>query len=221
MQGSRRKDGVETRSRILEVSCMLFAEKGFRNTTHEEICRLADVNISAINYHFQSKENLYVESWKMSFQKSLDKHPVDGGLPKDALPEERLRARILSVMHRISDPESMEFEIVHKEMANPTGLLKDVMKESIEPLRKNMNALVRELLGVKATDQDVQLCGMSIMGQCFNPVVMHKRHKDNMKDGFGSRHIDIDIGTIADHVIRFSLAGIREIRREIESRRNP
>ena len=48
-----RKDGEETRQRILRVASMLFAEKGYRNTTHEQICRMAKINSAAINYHFQ------------------------------------------------------------------------------------------------------------------------------------------------------------------------
>ncbi len=218
MDKGRRKDGVETRSRILEVSCRLFAEKGFRNTIHEEICRLADVNIGAVNYHFHSKENLYVESWRMAFQQSLKKHPIDGGVPKEASPEERLRGRILSIMRRISDPDCVEFEIVHKEMANPTGLLKEVIRESIEPLKKDMQALVRELIGKKAMPRDVQLCEMSIMGQCFNPVVMHKRRNGQKGPGLGPKPLDMDIETIADHIVSFSLAGIREVRKMIENR---
>ncbi|MFZ2656438.1 MAG: CerR family C-terminal domain-containing protein [Victivallales bacterium] len=217
MDKIRRKDGIETRAKILEVASRLFAEKGFHNTIHEEICRLAEVNIGAINYHFQSKENLYVESWRIAFQQSLKKHPLDGGISKDAPAEERFRGRISSIIHRISDPENMEFEMVHKEMANPTGLLAEVMRESLEPLREDMQSIVRELLGEKATDKEIQLCEMSIMGQCFNPAVMHKRRKDQHKNGFCPKPLDLDIETIAAHVIGFSLAGIREVRSQLEN----
>ena len=217
MDKSRRKDGIETRAKILEVASSLFAEKGFHNTIHEEICRLAEVNIGAINYHFQSKENLYVEAWKMAFRQSLEKHPVDGGIPPGTPPEERFRGRILSFMRRMSDPENIEFEIVHKEMATPTGFLAGAMKESLDPLRKEMQSLVRELLGGKVTEKDVQLCEMSIMGQCFNPAVLHKRRKDQRKNGFCPKPLELDIETIAAHVIRFSLAGIREVRSQLEN----
>ena len=217
MQINRRKDGVETRNRILEVSCKLFAKNGFRNTIHEEICRLANVNTGSINYHFQSKENLYVESWRMAFQQSISKHPIDGGISPDAPVEERLRGRILSLMHRISDPQNMEFEIVYKEMANPTGLLEEVIREAMEPIKKDMQSLVRELLGDKASEMDIQLCEMSIVGQCFNPVVMVKnREKYHKPAAIPPFPLDIDIETMADHVFRFSMAGMREICRGLE-----
>ena len=48
--------------------------------------------------------------------------------------EERLHARIFSIMRRIIDPESHDFDIVHKEMANPTGLLAGSIQELIDPI---------------------------------------------------------------------------------------
>ncbi len=211
MQG--RRDSGETRRRILEVSSRLFAEKGYRNTVHEEICRLAEVNIGAINYHFRSKENLYAEAWRQAFRQSFEKHPVDGGVSPGAPSEERLRGRILSFMRRMSDPENIEFEIVHKEMANPTGFLAEAMEELLGPLRKDLLSLVRELLGHEATERDVQMCEMSIMGQCFNPVVMRRHRRDPLFNEDRNGIHDIDIETMADHVVRFSLAGIAEVRR--------
>ena len=123
----QRIDGQETRQRLLEAACMVFAEKGFWETTNADICEKAKVNIAGVNYHFGSKEELYVKAWKYSFDKSLEDHPPDGGIPPEAPAQERLRGRILSFMQRIADPRTYELEIIHKEMACPTGLLRDVM----------------------------------------------------------------------------------------------
>jgi TetR/AcrR family transcriptional regulator, regulator of cefoperazone and chloramphenicol sensitivity len=48
----------ETRLQLLEAAGEVFAEVGFRDATVREICRRADANIAAINYHFGDKENL-------------------------------------------------------------------------------------------------------------------------------------------------------------------
>ena len=55
-----RKDGQETRHKILETACAAFAEKGYRDATNAEICQRAQVNSAAINYHFGSKDALYL-----------------------------------------------------------------------------------------------------------------------------------------------------------------
>lgn len=51
-----------TKERILKVANELFATKGFAGASVREIAKEADVNIAAINYHFQNKEGLY---WKV------------------------------------------------------------------------------------------------------------------------------------------------------------
>lgn len=50
--------GLDTRQRILETAMNLFALKGYDGTSIREIARIAEANVAAINYHFQSKENL-------------------------------------------------------------------------------------------------------------------------------------------------------------------
>lgn len=57
-----------TKSKILEVASRLFAEQGLEGTSIREISREADVNLAAINYHFKSKENLYLEVFTRNYQ---------------------------------------------------------------------------------------------------------------------------------------------------------
>jgi AcrR family transcriptional regulator len=48
----------DTKTRILDAAEKLFAEKGFDATSLRDITSEADVNLAAVNYHFQSKESL-------------------------------------------------------------------------------------------------------------------------------------------------------------------
>ena len=183
-----------------------------------EICERAGANIAAVNYYFGSKEALYVEAWRLSFQRSLEKYPADGGVAASAPAEERLRGRISSIIRRFSDPQSHEFDIMHKELANPTGLLSEVKHKTIEPLRQGLGNVIRELLGEKATEQQVLLCQMSIRAQCFDKLIRERLRKTLMQEETKAVMIaeSISVDTIVDHVTRFSLAGIGEIRRQIE-----
>jgi len=213
------KRGGSTRDRLLESACIIFSKKGFRDATVAEICARAEANIAAINYHFGDKEALYVEAWRLAFHRSLEAHPPDGGVRPDAPVSERLRGRILSIMQRIDDPGSHEFEIVQKELANPTGLLAEVVHESIAPIRRALGAIVRELLGERASQQQVQLCQMSIKAQCFDLMMRQRHHKmfPAGADRPDPPSLGLPLESVADHIVRFSLAGIREVRRQIES----
>ena len=215
-----KKPDRDTQGRLLKSACEVFAEKGYREATLAEICERAGANVAAANYYFRDKATLYAEAWRRSFQRSLEIYPADGNVPPGASPEARLRGRIQSILQRIADPQSYEFDIMYKELVNQTGLLVDVMQESIEPIRHGLFVLMRELLGEKASDQQVQLCQMSIRAQCFDLIIREQRRKKSFegKKFAGPPFLDVDVGVLADHILRFSLAGIEEIRREIESR---
>ena len=58
---------IETRERILDVCKQLFREKGYKQTTYAEICRIANVHPGTITYHFGNKKNLA----SLLFQKIL------------------------------------------------------------------------------------------------------------------------------------------------------
>jgi AcrR family transcriptional regulator len=201
-----------TRDQLLEAAIRVFSEKSFRDATVAEICELAGANIAAVNYHFGDKETLYVEAWRVAFQRSIEAYPPDGGIPKEAFAEDRLRGRIVALMRRIADPETREFEIIHREMSNPTGLLSVVMHESILPLQKEFHKLIRELLGEAASDEEIQLCQMSILGQCMHPMMHYRRHQ-HFAGKMPPPPPMPDIEVVADHIVRFSLAGLREVRK--------
>ncbi len=208
----QRTDGQETRQRLLDAAGMVFADKGFWETTNADICEKAKVNTAGVNYHFGSKEELYVEAWKYSFDKSLKKHPPDGGVSPEAPAQERLKGRILSFMQRIIDPETYEFYITHKEMACPTGLLQGILHSSIESLLGGFKSIVVELMGKDAREQDVNFCYMNVVNMCFGIVrQLHHgrimRNKQNIRKSFSEK----DIEAYANHIVCFSLAGIRGI----------
>ena len=209
---TNRSDGLETRGRLLNAAGAVFAAKGFRDATTSEICRLAKANIAAVNYHFGGKERLYVETWRHAFERSLSAHPPDGGVSPKAPAEERLRGQINALLHRIMDPTNLDFDIGHREMTNPTGLLAEVMRRSIDPLRLALQGVVREILGAEATDLRVQLCETSIHAQCFSPLTLDRRRRRANAKAFGPAPVAVDADTLAEHVFRFSLAGIRAVR---------
>jgi AcrR family transcriptional regulator len=49
---------LDTKTRILDTAEKLFGEKGFEATSLRDITTAAQVNLAAVNYHFQSKDSL-------------------------------------------------------------------------------------------------------------------------------------------------------------------
>src|SRR5579883_3052628 len=49
---------VDTKTKILDAAEKLFAQNGFDATSLRDITTEAEVNLAAVNYHFQSKDSL-------------------------------------------------------------------------------------------------------------------------------------------------------------------
>jgi len=212
------RENVDTRQRVLEAAGTLFATRGFHETTTLDICRLARANGAAVNYHFQTKENLYVHVWRHAFERSLVAHPPDGGVSSCASAEARLRGRIRALVERMLDPASIDLDIVGMEMTHPTGLLCEVIHRCVEPLYQGITDHVRELLGGGAAEQEVALCAMSVHAQCFT---VHRERRNLRVGARGAPPpppwAGVGASALAEHICRFSLAGIRNLRKQAAS----
>ena len=91
------------------------------------------------------------------------------------------------------------------------------MRKSIQPVREHMAAIVRELLGEGASGQHITLCGRSIMAQCIH-FFLHERPG---RKGVGPPPMKLGVEAVADHIVRFSSAGIRDMRKRIERGEEP
>ena len=197
-----RKDGEETRGRILRAALQVFGEKGYRDATHAEICHRAGVNTAAINYHFGSKDGLYQATWDEATARADALYPADGGVDRSAPPEARLLGMVRAFLRRRADEKQLGHlhNIRMMELVNPTGLLEKAMAVSHEKTRASFHKVIFELLGPAATQTDLEMCEMSVMSQCI--LAYKKRRK-------GTWAFEADaVDRLAAHIMRFSLAGI-------------
>jgi AcrR family transcriptional regulator len=213
-----RQDSMKTRSSLLGAAGRIFAEKGYHEATIAEISETAGANIAAVNYHFGDKETLYREAWRRAFRDSIEAHPPDGGVPANAPAEQRLRGQIRALLERISDEENREFSISHKELASPTGLLEEVMREELEPLRSRIEAVIGEIIGGSGSKGQARFCTLSVMSQCVIPAVITRVEKACHGGEHAFWRVD-DIEAYAQHVIAFSLAGIEAAGHETKAGR--
>ena len=93
------KDSEITQAKIIEAAGRLFAEFGFKGVTVRDIAAKADTHLSALNYHFKTKEALYrevvLEACKSASITPGEQEYLEGLSPKKALSvlvEEGLKA---------------------------------------------------------------------------------------------------------------------------------
>ena len=202
-----REDGMETRRRLLEAACEVFAEKGYRAATIADICRRAKANVAAVNYYFGDKETLYKEAWEHSFCKCAVTEPPD---PNQGAPEDLLQDYIHTLIENFAEKSSRGYftRLYLMEMANPTGLVKEKWKKLIEPRRQKFLKLIQTIMKKQGVDEDVIFCEMSIMSQCRALLTVSPTDIVHLLGRPLSPEV---IHRLANHITRFSLAGIRAI----------
>lgn len=210
-----------TRERILAAAGRLFAEKGFRDTTVADICREAQANIAAVNYHFGGKELLYGQAWRHAHARSLARFPPDGGVPADAPAADRLRGRIRGMLQRALSDDGLEFRIMRHEMANPTGLLRQVLHDTLSPMREATRRILADLIARPVDDHTLELCDLSVIGPVMH--VLGRRHMRPPGTGRDERTgpppftADMLDGMV-EHFVQFALAGLAEVRGRVSER---
>jgi AcrR family transcriptional regulator len=197
-----------TAERLLSAAVEVFAELGYRNTTLRAICQRAGANNAAVNYHFHDKEHLYLAVIEHAIRQMQAHIPQADAA--SASPEERLRSFIRSLLNSLlgEGPPSWLMTLMSRELAEPTAGLDLVIEKVIAPVDGDLSSIVCELMGPSASSQQVQDCTISVMAQCdhyhqWRAVLAGMRKYSD----FGEATID----HLADHITRFSLAGMRSV----------
>jgi AcrR family transcriptional regulator len=95
--------GKVTVAKILDVATKLFSEKGYANTSTEEIVNLAGVTRGAFYHHFASKEALFLAVFERTQRKIRDRILRDTAATSD--PWEALVKGNYSFLKTYTDPE--------------------------------------------------------------------------------------------------------------------
>lgn len=202
--------GQETCRRLIEVAGQVFAERGLHGATIKEITQRAGANVASVNYHFRDKTALYAEVIRHVLSQSLTMPRAED---LTGSPEERLRAFVLHVIREVFDPHLPRWRaaLLAHEFVQPTAALDAIMDELIKPRAELIRGLIRDLLGPEASEAEVSRGLFSMVAQCFHYLysgeVLRRLEPELARPGMHRE--------LADHIVEFSLAGLRAMRERI------
>jgi len=223
----------ETKERLLDAAESLFACKGFDDVSIRELAAAADVNVAAVNYHFQGKENLFHQVIMRRFVVQRDRtlealeevlgtaeNPGVAPVIK-ALVEEYLKGTL-------STPGGSSFMMVlaremHSQHSHSSSAF---FKEMVMPIFQAYSAALMDVRPCLTQDQ-VNWLMASIIGQIHHFVA--RWHKKTSFDG-SSDEVQIMIRVfpalgqpvqqyielVTDHITAFSTAAIDSLYPEVQ-----
>jgi AcrR family transcriptional regulator len=143
---------VGTKTRILDAAEKLFGQNGFDATSLRDITAEAQVNLAAVNYHFQSKESLIdaVIIRRMEPVTRRRMEMLDAAGPSPSL-EQVIEAFVSPVLE--SDM-SRAMPLMGRVFADPAHFAVRVVGEHLAPVRKRFNeALAAALPNLPAEER--------------------------------------------------------------------
>lgn len=199
-------DQDDTRQRLIEAAGQVFADKGFQAATIRDICDRAKANIAAVNYYFGDKQKLYNETVQHAHcLRTADEAP---NWPADSSAEDKLRGFIGMMMASMWDHErpTWELEIVMHEMAHPTEACVELVRSYIGPKFELLMQIVGEFVPAETPAVERHLLAFSIVAQCL----LYRFHRPVGRLLIGeSEYASFTVEQLAEHVARFSIAGLR------------
>ncbi len=204
-------ENIEIRERIMGVAEELFSEKGFSSTTVREITKKANCNLAAINYHFQGKDNLYVEVIKRNLKilrdvriESINKVLKEN--PQNVTLEQLLKAFAESFIEPLVEKGRGQrfMKIMIHEMLEPRLPKRTFADEVAIPTIKAFGDALKRIYP-DISEKDIFMNVISIIGQLMHTIHLNEIFKEevHMQEQFPSTK------EMMENIVKFSAAGIR------------
>jgi AcrR family transcriptional regulator len=151
----QRADGVETRNRVLDAVVDSIVEKGYYQTSSNEIARRAGVTWGTIQHQFGTREQLLlavVERRWLELEHAVATAEIGG---------DRLEDRLHSVLELLARHYGRSSHLAHVQIAldlthdpNVSAAARRAVRRHGIELEKSWRALFEQALGEAASDQD-------------------------------------------------------------------
>ncbi|PID80438.1 hypothetical protein CSB20_07525 [bacterium DOLZORAL124_64_63] len=227
------QDRQETKEKLLDAAECLFARRGFDEVSVRELATEAGVNVAAVNYHFQTKENLFREVIARRFvhqrdttlnalNRYLEKTGSGHGLAPviHILAEQYLRGSLGTT------GSSAFMMLVARELhTTRTHGSMTFFREMVQPVFHTFAMAIRSCRP-QMSDEDIAFFMASVVGQIHHFIVRwHKIQTLGPDSPEGKmmiamfpvlgRSLDSYITEVSDHITRFSTAAADSLYPEV------
>ena len=158
-------DSERTRARIIAVAGQLFAEHGWRSVAVREIAALAETHLSAINYHFTTKEKLYEAVLQEAVQIPEGTLESFGGVADQSSDPKQLLIRLVEglIVLQHNDAGSWKSRLIIRECIDPTPAFKGALKAMFTPLFEEFRRLLEAAVGFSPDPHRLKLSAFLLL----------------------------------------------------------
>jgi TetR/AcrR family transcriptional regulator, regulator of cefoperazone and chloramphenicol sensitivity len=204
----RRIDGAATKAQILEAAGLVFSQKGFDRATGKEIAERSGSNSAAINYYYGGFEGLYAEVLVEAHRRLMSYDEMAAIAHSSTTPEDKLRRLIRLAVSATqgSAASAWGLRVLSREFLSPSPVFHVLQDRELLPKRQLVFEIVAEVLDRPVDDPVVARCCLSIMAPIAMLLIADPKVTAQTFPQLGSGTAAAE--ALADHLLRFSLAGL-------------
>lgn len=207
MSRARRSDGDATKSKILEAAGQLIAQNGFAQTSSKQIAKAAEVDLAAINYHFDGRDGLYkallIEAHAHYIDEQYLINLVESSLP----PEEKLENFINAFVEKIKDNNQWYSKVFIRELVSSSPQLYNFMENDGSRKFRLVCKVISQVSGLDENDPALLPCILSIIAPCLMLIIAGT----NVPSPIQSITY-MDKSKLVKHLTKFALGGLQSIK---------
>lgn len=203
-----RRDGLFTRSTVLEAAGRVFAEKGYLKATLREICERAGVNGAAVNYYFGGKDGLYEEVLVEAHRQLVSFEELSAVMESGGAPAEKLRSFLeLVVRAALKAPELWGLPVLLREVASPSSDLPAPLVGTALPKLNVVRSLVCEITGFSPDSEGAREAAAMLLLPCMFLVLFPEKIQALLLPGFKD-HPE----RMVDAMLRYAMGGLAALK---------
>jgi len=206
------KRGAETRQALIDAGLELFGERGFQATSTRLLAERAGANVSAIPYHFHSKEGLYravVEHIATEVARHLGPvhDEISAELAKEKLTRSEAKRAITKLMAAFvrlfvesAEPRHWAL-IVMREQVRPTAAFELLYQIIMRKIHNLLSSLIGTYSGLDPSSDEVKIRAHALLGQVL--IFLSSREtilRELQVSQLDERHVELIQRVLQSHV---------------------
>ena len=204
-----------TKERLLDEAEALFARKGYDAVSVREITTVAHCNLAAVNYHFSSKQSLYLEVFRSRWvprarrlQEYFRKSLAAQDSPSPTAVAKSLAEAFL--IGPLSDEERQRHhQLMARELGQPTEAFELVAEQVIRPFFKELADSLRSFMPEEQGEERLMLNIFSMFA-----TVLYFSFAHMAVTRITGREYDAAFkARLVEHITEFSVKGLGGIER--------
>ena len=204
MSRAGRSDGDLTKSKILDAAGRLIAQDGFAKTTSKAIAKLAEVDLAAINYHFDGRDGLYRAVLAEAHTHYIDEQELLTVLNSSKTPTEKLEAFFESLIGKLVETDVWHSKVFVRELFSPTTHLYTFMQNDGARKFLFVKKIISQVSGIDENHPALLPCVLSTVAPCMMLILADANGPSPLKNVS-----KLEPALLVKHLMTFSVAGLQ------------